>query len=44
MVKFLLTVDDLLWSKFKSQATHDKSLNQALVDLIEQVVKNGQKK
>lgn len=38
MVKFLLTIDDKTWAEFKHKITHDKTLNQALVDLVEKAV------
>jgi len=40
-VKFLLEVDKELWEKFKSKVTRDKTLNEAIVSLIENFVKGG---
>lgn len=43
MVKFLLTIDDKVWANFKKNATHDKTLNQAVVDLIIKAIKSENK-
>jgi len=38
MVKYTITVDDELWKKFKKTITKDKTINEAIVELIKQKV------
>ena len=42
MTKYTITVEDGLWEKFKRTVTKDKTINDAITDLIEQeVAKHG---
>jgi len=34
MTKYTITVDDAVWEKFKAFVTKDKTLNDAIVELI----------
>ena len=38
MTKYMLTVEDELWKRFKQTITKDKTINQAIVELIKQRV------
>ena len=38
MTKYTITVEDELWKKFKRTITKDKTINQAIVELIKQRV------
>ena len=38
MTKYTITVEDELWKRFKRTVTKDKTLNQAIVELIKQRV------
>jgi len=38
MTKYTLAVDDELWEKFKRTVTKDKTINDAIVELIKQKV------
>ena len=35
---FTLTIDEELWAKFKATVNRDRTLNQAVIDLIEYAV------
>jgi len=43
MVKYTITVDDELWEKFKKTITKDKTINEAIVEIIRQKVKSDAK-
>jgi len=43
MTKFLLDVEDNLWSKFKDSIPRSKSLNSALVGMIKKFVERERK-
>ncbi len=38
MVKYTITVDEELWKEFKKTITKDKTINDAIVELIRQKV------
>ena len=38
MTKYTITVDDEVWKKFKRTVTKDKTINQAIVELIKRKV------
>lgn len=38
MTKYTITVGDELWEKFKRTVTKDKTINDAIVEMIEQRV------
>ena len=38
MTKYTITVENELWKKFKQTVTKDKTINQAIVELIKQHV------
>jgi len=42
MTKYTITVDNELWGKFKQVITKDKTINDAIVELIKEKV--GEKK
>ncbi|MEM2618717.1 MAG: hypothetical protein QW356_04450 [Candidatus Hadarchaeales archaeon] len=45
MTKYTITVEDGLWEKFKRTVTKDKTINQAIVELIrEKVEGQGRRK
>jgi fatty acid-binding protein DegV len=41
-VKLVLRVDDELWESFKSKITKDKTLHDAVVELIKNFVENSE--
>jgi len=41
MTKYTIEVEDKVWGEFKKTITKDKTLNQAIVELIEEKVKSG---
>jgi predicted CopG family antitoxin len=40
MTKYTITIDDELWEKFKQTVTKDKTINEAIVELIRQKVES----
>ena len=38
MTKYTITVDDEVWKKFKRTVTKDRTINQAIVELIKRKV------
>lgn len=42
MTKYTITVDDKLWEKFKRVVTRDKTMNQAINELIEKAVETNE--
>ncbi|MEM1689447.1 MAG: hypothetical protein QXX33_00475 [Candidatus Hadarchaeales archaeon] len=43
MVKYTIEVDDKIWKEFKKIITKDKTINQAIVELIVERVKKHNK-
>jgi len=43
MTKYTVTVDDRLWEKFKHTITRDKTINEAIVELIRQKVERQER-
>ena len=41
MTKYTIEVEDQLWERFKKTVTKDKTLNRAIVELIEQRVRHA---
>lgn len=41
MTKYTIAVDDKLWEKFKQVVTRDKTMNQAINELIKEKCKDG---
>lgn len=41
--KIILDVDDRLWERFKKIVTKDKTLNQAIIDLIKEKIEREEK-
>lgn len=43
MVKYTIEVDDKIWEEFKKTITKDKTINQAIVEMIVEKVKKHNK-
>lgn len=42
MTKYMIDVDDKLWERFKRVVTRDKTMNQAINELIKQKVEKDE--
>jgi len=44
MAKYLLTIDDDLWKKFKQTITRDRTINDVITEMIEEKVESYERK